>query len=101
MKQQKKPSVVKIKKYTIERTLDDIKNIDKIRKYLEQNGPYYKSFKSDSKIYRELPNLFLNTVKDNHQLQQDLDKLTVKLQDLDDLKSCFYRINEICKEVKK
>jgi hypothetical protein len=91
----KKP-VIRIKKYTIERTQEDINNINKIRKYLElNNNGYNKSFKSDSKIYRELPVLFLNAVKRIDQLQLAIDELTAKMEDLEDLRSCFCRINTI------
>lgn len=88
-------------KYTIERTSEDIKKLDKIRKYLEQNNNgFISSLKSDSKIYRCLPDLFLNAVKQNQDLQLAIDELKAKTQDLEDLKTCFCRINEICKPKK-
>lgn len=82
-------------KYTIERTSEDIKNIDKIRKYLEINN-FNNSYKSDSKIYRELPSLFLNAVKEKQDLQLAIDELTAKLDQLEDLQSCFCRIFKLC-----
>lgn len=87
-------------KYTIERTKEDIKKIGKIRKYLEQENNFYKSYKTDSKIYRDLPDLFLNAVKQNQDLQLAIDELTAKLDQLEDLRAAFCRIFELC-EVKK
>jgi ribosome-associated translation inhibitor RaiA len=86
-------------KYTFERTKKDIENLEKVRRHLKSNyfhGSYSKSFNTDSEIYRELPNIYLNAVKEKQDLQLAIDELTAKLDQLEDLRSCFCRIFELC-----
>ena len=85
-------------KYTIWRSKEDVRKLEKVRKYLESEYSY-KSYKADSKIYKGLPDLFLNAVKKNLELQQILNDLTAKLDQLEDLRTSFCRIFELC-EVK-
>ena len=88
-------------KYTFVRSKDDIAKLEKLRQYLKQEHPYsLKTFNTDSEIYREMPDLYLNAVKQIQDLQLAIDELTAKLDQLEDLRSCFCRIFELC-EVKK
>ena len=84
-------------KYTFERTKEDIENLEKLRQHLRSE--FYKSYNADSKIYRDLPKLYLNAVKRNQDLDLAIDELTAKLDQLEDLRASFCRIFEIC-EVK-
>ena len=86
-------------KYTIWRSKEDIKKLEKVRKYLDQEYSY-KSHKATSKIYKELPDLYLNAVKKVSDQQLAIDELTAKLDVLEDLRTSFCRIFEIC-EMKK
>ena len=85
-------------KYTFERTKEDIKNLEKLRQHLRSE--FYKSYNTDSEIYRDLPKLYLNAVKKNQDLDLAIDELTAKLDQLEDLRASFCRISEIC-ELKK
>jgi transposase len=85
-------------KYTFDRSKEDIKNLEKLRQHLRSE--FYKSYNADSKIYRDLPKLYLNAVKRNQDLELIIDELTAKLDQLEDLRASFCRIFEIC-EVKK
>jgi len=88
-------------KYTFVRSKDDIAKLEKLRQHLKQEHPYsLKTFNTDSEIYREMPDLYLNAVKKNQDLQLAIDELTAKLDQLEDLRTSFCRIFEIC-EVKK
>jgi len=80
-------------KYTFERSKEDIKNLEKLRNH------HYKSYNTDSEIYRDMPDLYLNAVKENQDLDHTIDELTAKLDQLEDLRTSFCRIFEIC-EVK-
>jgi len=82
-------------KYTIWRSKEDVKKLEKVRKFLESEYSY-KSYKADSKIYKGLPDLFLNAVKKNTQLVLQVEQLTAKLDQLEDLRACFCRIFELC-----
>jgi len=86
-------------KYTIWRSKEDIAKINKVRKFLEFEYSY-KSYKADSKIYKGLPDLFLNAVKKVSDQQLAIDELTAKLDRLEDLRTSLCRIFEIC-EMKK
>ena len=85
-------------KYTFERSKEDIENLEKLRNHLK-NEFHYKSYNTDSEIYRDLPNLYFNAVKENQDLDHTIDELTAKLDHLEDLRTSFCRIFEIC-EVK-
>jgi hypothetical protein len=82
-------------KYTIWRSKEDITKINKVRKFLEVEYSY-KSYKADSKIYKGLPDLFLNAVKKIDDQQLAIDELTAKLDVLDELRASLCRIFEIC-----
>lgn len=87
-------------KYTLWRKKEDIENIAKVRRDLKANTIFYnRSFKTDSEIYKKLPDLYLNAVKKNQDLQLAIDELTAKLDQLEDLRASFCRIFELC-EVK-
>lgn len=83
-------------KYTIIRDKNDIKKIDQVRKILKEK--YQIIFKKDAKIYRELPNLYINAVKKLHDQDLAIEELTAKLNELQQLKDHFCRIIEMCKE---
>ena len=86
-------------KYTFERSKVDVENIAKVRRHL--NTEFFSNrYQTDSKIYRDLPDLYLNAVKKNQDLQLAIDELTAKLDTMEDLRTCFCRIFEIC-EMKK
>jgi len=86
-------------KYTFERSKEDVKNIAKVRRHL--NTEFFSNrYQTDSKIYRDLPNLYLNAVKKNQDLQLAINELTAKLDELEDLRTSFCRIFELC-EMKK
>ena len=85
-------------KYTFERSKEDIKNLEKLRNHLKSEF-HYKSYNTDSEIYRDMPDLYLNAVKENQDLELAIDELTAKLDVLEDLRTSFCRIFEIC-EVK-
>jgi len=82
-------------KYTFERAKVDVENIAKVRRHLKI-GFCSKSYVTDSEIYRDLPDLYLNAVKSNQDLQLAIDELTAKLGELEDLWSSFCRIFELC-----
>ena len=82
-------------KYTIWRSKEDIEKLERVRKHL-QSKYYYKSYKADSKIYKELPDLYLNAVKKCNDHQLAIDDLTAKLDQLEDLRASFCRIFELC-----
>jgi len=86
-------------KYTFERSKEDIKKLKKLRDHLKSEF-HYKSYNTDSEIYRDMPDLYLNAVKKYQDLEHQVDDLTAKLATLEDLRACFCRIFEIC-EVKK
>jgi len=86
-------------KYTFERTKEDVENIEKLRKHLQNNQcSSWKSYNMDSEIYRDLPGLYFDAVNHVQQLDLQVDELTAKLQQLDVLKGAFCRIFEICKD---
>jgi ribosome-associated translation inhibitor RaiA len=90
-------------KYTFERTKEDITKLEKVRKFLKNNygqiGSHFwqETWHTDSQIYRNLPDLFLNAVKEKQDLQLAIDELTAKLAELEDLRTMIRRIFEICK----
>ncbi len=86
-------------KYTFVRSEDDIKKLEKLRIHLKSKF-WNKSYNTDSEIYRNLPDLYLNAVKKNQDLDLAIDELTAKLDQLEDLRASFCRIFEIC-ELKK
>ena len=92
------PSAKSTVKYTFERSKEDIKNLEKLRNHLK-NESHYKSYNTDSEIYRDMSDLYLNAVKENQDLELAIDELTAKLDQLEDLRTSFCRIFEIC-EVK-
>ena len=85
-------------KYTLWRSKEDVAKIEKLKNFL--NDKSARSFNTDSQIYKELPDLYLNAVKKVSDQQLAIDELTAKLDQLEDLRTCFCRIFEIC-EVKK
>jgi ribosome-associated translation inhibitor RaiA len=85
-------------KYTLWRSKEDIEKIEKLKRYL--NDKSSRSFNTDSQIYKELPDLYLNAVKKVSDHQLAIDELTAKLDQLEDLRTSFCRIFEIC-EAKK
>lgn len=89
-------AIKKTVKYTIERSKDDIKNLHETIGILE----YYfsKSYNTDAQIYRDLPKLTVKLDDIAQDLRKANDKLTVKLQELQDLKSSICRIIDISKE---
>ena len=88
-------------KYTLWRSKEDIENIAKVRRDLISNTVFYnRSLKTDSEIYKKLPDLYLNAVKKNLELINQVNELTAKLDELEDLRACFCRIFELC-EMKK
>jgi hypothetical protein len=93
-------------KYTLWRTPEDIKNLEKLRHHLKNNLVYSKfvnhnsTWNTDSGIYKNLPDLYLNAVKKVSDQQLAIDELTAKLDELEDLRTSFCRIFEIC-ELKK
>ena len=86
--------------YTINRTKEDIKKIEQVRKILKNSDIQYScnSYKADSKIYRDLPGLYIDAVKKLHDQDLAIDELTAKLHELQLLKDSFCRIIEMCKE---
>lgn len=84
-------------KYTFERTKEDVENIERVRRHLSTKF-FSKYQKADSKIYRDLPDLYLNAVKREQELQLAIDELTAKLDVLEDLRTSFCRILELCTE---
>jgi len=86
-------------KYTLWRSKEDVAKIEKLKNFL--NDKSARSFNTDSQIYKELPDLYLNAVKKDVQLQRQVDDLTAKLATLEDLRTSFCRIFEICEMKKK
>ena len=86
---------VKDTKYTIVRSKQDIAELEKIRKMLCEKWPG-RSLKTDSEIYRILPTEYQNAVERIRVLDHQVDELTVKLVQLEDLRSSFCRILELC-----
>lgn len=86
-------------KYTFERSKVDVENIAKVRRHL--NIEFFSNrYQTDSKIYRDLPDLYLNAVKKVSDHQLAINELTAKLDQLEDLRTSICRIFEIC-ELKK
>ena len=86
-------------KYTLWRKKEDIEKIKKLRDHLQKK--YFGiSFNTDSEIYKKLPDLYLNAVKKIHDQDLAIDELTAKLDELEDLRTSFCRIFELC-EIKK
>jgi len=86
-------------KYTLWRKKEDVANIEKLKRILKAKyGDHV--FNTDSEIYKKIPELYSNAVKKNQVLQLAIDELTAKLDQLEDLRTCFCRIFEIC-EMKK
>ncbi len=84
-------------KYTIVRSPEDIALIENVRKMLKQDHPF-ESYKTDSEVYRLLPTLYTNAVKEGLQQLRKIEELTAKLTELEDLRTSFCRIFEICKK---
>jgi predicted nucleic acid-binding Zn-ribbon protein len=82
-------------KYTIVRSKQDIVELEKIRKMLCEKWPG-RSLKTDSAVYRILPTEYQNAVERIRELDHQVDELTVKLVQLEDLRSSFCRILELC-----
>ncbi|GAG80238.1 unnamed protein product, partial [marine sediment metagenome] len=85
-------------KYTLWRSKEDVAKIEKLKHFL--NDKSARSFNTDSQIYKELPDLYLNAVKKVSDQQLAIDELTAKLDQLEDLRTSFCRIFEIC-EIEK
>ncbi len=85
-------------KYTLWRSKEDVAKIEKLKNFL--NDKSARSFNTDSQIYKELPDLYLNAVKKVSDQQLAINELTAKLDQLEDLRTSFCRIFEIC-EMKK
>lgn len=86
----------KTAKYTLWRSPEDIKNLEKVRTYLEKNN--WKKYKTDSGIYKELPDLFLDAVKTIEQLNLEVRELTAKKEDLEEISGHVCRIIEMVKK---
>ena len=86
---------VKDTKYTIVRSKQDIAELDKVRKIFWENGVNL-SLKTDAEVYRVLPKEFQVAVKRVQDLDHQVEELTVKLVQLEDLRSSFCRILELC-----
>lgn len=86
-------------KYTIVRTQQDIDQLEKLRGILKDvygQGRY----NTDSEIYRELPRLYLDAVKQSNDHATRCDVLTAELDQLEDLRTSFCRCMELSKERK-
>jgi hypothetical protein len=88
-------STVKDTKYTIARSKQDIAELDKVRKMFCEKWPG-RSLKTDSEVYRILPNEYQNAVERTRELDHQVDDLKAKLVQLEDLRSSFCRILELC-----
>lgn len=86
-------------KYTIVRSRQDIAELEKIRKMFCEKWPG-RSLKTDSEIYRILPNEYQNAVERIRELDHQVEVLTAKLDQLQQLEDHICRILEYCK-VKK
>ena len=92
---QKKPS-----KYTIVRKQKDIEQLEKLRRILKDVYGI-SNFNTDSEIYRELPRLYLDAVKQSNDHAARCEVLTAELVQLAELRECFCRILELCKAKRK
>ena len=88
---------MKSTRYTIDRTEEDIKNLERVRNHLTVNE-FDHNYRTDSTLYRALPELYLNAVKNNQVLARQVEELQSKLDDLDQLRSHICSVIEICKE---
>ncbi|HUT00017.1 MAG TPA: hypothetical protein VMY59_06845 [Candidatus Thermoplasmatota archaeon] len=84
-------------KYTIVRSKQDIAELEKIRKMLCEKWPG-RSLKTDSEIYRILPNEYQNAVERTRVLDHQVEVLTANLARLQQLEDHICRILEICKQ---
>ena len=82
-------------KYTLWRSKEDVKNLERLRESLDTEFDN-KSYVTDSKLYKDLPELYLNAVKKTQDLDHQVDVLTAKLDELEILRASFCRIIEIC-----
>ena len=87
-------------KYTIIRSKEDIAELEKVKKIFWENGVNSK-LKTDSEIYRMLPYEFEKAVKRVIELDHQVEVLTAKLDQLEDLRASFCRCIELSKERKK
>lgn len=82
-------------RYTFDRDKTDLKNLNKLRDHLNDVFSN-KSWISDSKIYRDLPNLYLNAVDSIKGLDHQVAELTAKLAEMDEIRTAFCSIFELC-----
>ena len=85
--------------YTIIRTKEDIKILENLRLYLQHRSCFTgKSWKTDSEIYRELPNLFLDSILKIEDLELKIVGLENEINSLSKLKYHVKDILEIVNE---
>jgi len=81
-------------KYTFQRDQDHLKDLERVRSCLRVETN--KNFKTDSSIYRELPLLFLDAVKEKHELELTINKLNAELDHLKQLQTHIAYIVDLC-----
>ena len=87
-------------KYTIVRKQPDIELLEKLRRILKDNYGQTR-YNTDAEIYRDLPMLYLDAVKQGRDLDHQVEVLTAELAQLEELRSCFCRILELCNKQRK
>lgn len=81
--------------YTFKRSKQDLKVLEKLRDHLKTEF-FNKKYNTDSEIYRDLPNLYLNAVDSIRDLDHQVDVLTAKLEEFEDIRTLFKRVFELC-----
>lgn len=90
----KKPS-----KYTIVRKPEDLSQLEKLRRILKDSYGQMR-YNTDAEIYRDLPRLYLDAVKQSNDHAARCDDLTAELAQLGELKNAFCRCMELSQEDK-
>lgn len=91
---------LKIKKYTLNRTNEDLQNLEKLRRCLqsELNMDFYNNFITDSAIYKKLPDLYMGSIKKITEQDLTIQQLTARVNELDRLRMHISSALEICNE---
>lgn len=74
------------------RSEEDKQNLNAVRDFLHHKITNWTNYNTDSKLYLSLPELYLNAVKQNQDLTRQVESLTAKLKEYDQLRTALCRI---------
>lgn len=78
-------------KYTIMRSQQDVKDLDQMIRQHNEKHPW-ASINTHSQAYKKLPSMYADAVKMIHDQDLQIQELTAKLHQLQDLEAAFCRI---------